>query len=85
VIRQDARDLTEPRRRVALDSVEDLRELAEEPRPAEAAASDDHPVAAGGAHHAQRVPRFPHVAVAEHRDPTAAFSSPIAAQSASPA
>src|SRR5690606_2182684 len=43
------------------------REVAEQPRTAEAAAADDDPVAAGLAHHPQRVLRAPDVAVAEHR------------------
>ncbi len=47
-------------------AVEDFGELAEEPRPAEAPASDDHAIAAGGAQHAQGVPALPDVAVAEH-------------------
>ena len=36
--------------------------------PAEAAASDDHAVASRLAQHAQRIPTFPDVAVAQHRD-----------------
>ena len=47
---------------------EDVGEIAEQPRPAEAAAADDDAVAAGLPHHAQRVPGLPDVAVAEHRD-----------------
>ena len=41
-------------------------QVAEEPWAPEAAASDDHPVAAGLGHHAHRVRRLPDVAVAEH-------------------
>ena len=43
-------------------------EVAEQPRPAEAAAADDHAVAAGRAHHRHGVGGLPDVAVAEHRD-----------------
>ena len=47
---------------------EDGDEIAEQPRPAEAAAPDDHPVATGGPHHRHGVRGLPDVAVAEHRD-----------------
>ena len=43
-------------------------QVAEEPRPAEAAAADDDAVAAGLGDHPQRVVGLPDVAVAEHRD-----------------
>ena len=49
-------------------AVEDLRQLAEEPGRPEAAAADDHAVAARLPHHAERVPALPDVAVAEDRD-----------------
>ena len=43
-------------------------QVGEQPGPAEAAAADDHAVAAGLAHHPQRVVGLPDVAVAEDRD-----------------
>ena len=43
-------------------------QVAEQPRPAEAPASDDDAGASGLLHHQQRVGRLPDVAVAEHRD-----------------
>ena len=68
-----ARASRPPRRRGRAGSagsrpVEHVGQVAEEPGPAQAAAADDHAVAAGGAHHAQRVLRLPDVAVAEHGD-----------------
>ena len=51
-----------------LPPVEDVGQVAEQPRPPQAAAADDHAVAAGLAHHAQRVVGLPDVAVAEDRD-----------------
>ena len=47
---------------------EGRREVAEEPRPAQAAASHDDAVGAGLLDHAERVGRLPDVAVAQHRD-----------------
>jgi hypothetical protein len=43
-------------------------EIGEEPRPAQATPSDDHPVAAGLGHHADGVGGFPDVAVAQYGD-----------------
>jgi len=57
-------DAAEVRGVFRLAPVEHVGEVAEEPGPAQAAPSHDHPVAAGGAHHPQRVLRFPDVAVA---------------------
>ena len=42
------------------------RQVAEQPRPAEAAASDDHPVATGFGHHPQRVLGLPQITVTQH-------------------
>ena len=60
--------LAEARWVLRLAPVEHVGQVAEQPGPAEAAAADDHAVAAGRAHHAQRVVGLPDVAVAEHRD-----------------
>ena len=49
-------------------TVEGFDQIAEQPRPAEAAATDDDAVAAGGAHHRHCVGRLPDVAVAEDGD-----------------
>ena len=49
-------------------SVEGLDQIAEQPRPAEAATTDDDAVATGLAHHRNCVGRLPDVAVAEHWD-----------------
>ncbi len=61
-------DGAEGRLGTGLAPVEHLRQLAEEPGSPQAPAPDDHAVAAGLAHHAQRVPALPDVAVPEHRD-----------------
>ena len=65
MIGDDGAEIRRRRRRAA---VEHGRQLGEQPRPAEAAAADDHPVAAGGAQHAERIERLPDVAVAEDGD-----------------
>ena len=64
----DGAGVPQRRRRRHRASVERLDQITEEPRPAEAATTDDHAVAAGSAHHRHRVGGLPDVAVAEHRD-----------------
>ena len=61
-------DAAEVGRVLRLAALEDVGQVAEQPRPAQAAAAHDHAVAARRPHHAQRVLRLPDVAVAEHRD-----------------
>ena len=68
VLAHDLADLAESRGILGLAPGEHVGEVAEQPGPAEAAAAHHHAVAARLAHHAQRVVRFEHVAVAEHRD-----------------
>ena len=78
-------DLTEARRRLHRSPGEGVGEVAEQPRPAEAAAAHDDAVAAGLGQHRQRVVRLPDVAVAEHRDAvTEALSAAMASQRAEP-
>ena len=65
---QHAHHLTKVREGPGLAAGEGIGKVAEEPGPAEAAASDDHPVDPGLADHLQRVGGLPDVAVAQHRD-----------------
>jgi hypothetical protein len=62
------RHLPQGRQRLDLPAGEGRGQVAEQPRPAQAAAADHHPGAAGLLHHAHRVGRLPDVTVAQHRD-----------------
>ncbi len=64
----DLGDRPEVRRVLGLASREDIRQIAEEPRTTQAAATDHHAVASGLPHHPKRVLGLPDVAVAQHRD-----------------
>ena len=68
VAAQHAHHLTKVREGPGLAAGEGIGQVAEEPGPAEAAASDDHAVDPGLADHLQRVGGLPDVAVAQHRD-----------------
>src|SRR5438067_1968706 len=61
-------DVAQRRRITHRAARERIGEVAEKPRPAEAAAADDHAVAARLGSHPYAVLGRPHVSVAEHRD-----------------
>jgi hypothetical protein len=51
-----------------LAALENISEIAKEPRAAQAAPTNDHPIAAGFAHHPQCVPGLPDIAVSKDGD-----------------
>jgi hypothetical protein len=65
---QHLHDLTEVRQGLRLTTGEGIGQVSEEPRPAEAATSDHHPVCTGLADHAECVSGLPDVAIAQDWD-----------------
>src|SRR5215475_4005073 len=68
VAQHDARHLTQGGHDTLRPSSEGCREIREQPRPAETAATHDDPVDTGTGDHAKSVVGLPDVTVAEHWD-----------------